>query len=79
MLADPTSAIFLGWINAHPLEALLLMAWSLAWKGFALWRAAERGQKKWFIAILLLNSFGLVEIIYLLFIVRRYQVEVVRE
>lgn len=51
--------------NNTPL-LLLVLVWSLVWKGLALWRAAKRGDKIWYIIILILNSLGLVEIIYLL-------------
>ncbi len=44
---------------------LLAVAWSLAWKGLALWRAATRGDKWWFIAFLLVNTLGILEIIYI--------------
>lgn len=37
----------------------------LALKGFALWNAARAGQTGWFIALLILNTAGLLEIIYL--------------
>lgn len=39
--------------------------WSLFWKGIALWRAANGGQKIWFIAMLILSTVGILEIIYL--------------
>ncbi len=39
--------------------------WSIAWKGFALWRAAHNKQQYWFVAMLILNTFGILEIIYL--------------
>lgn len=42
-----------------------VILWSLMWKGLALWRAARLQQKNWFIAILILNTLGLLEIIYL--------------
>ena len=45
-------------------------------KGFALWRAAQLAQKKWFIALLVLNTFGIVELIYLFFISKKYSVEI---
>ena len=49
------------------LEILIpVFIWSLAWKGFALWRAARKSQKGWFVAILIVNSAGILEIIYLL-------------
>ena len=41
------------------------LVWSLIWKGFALWRAAVRHDKVWFIALLLVNTAGLLEILYL--------------
>jgi len=44
---------------------LVLIIWSLAWKGLALWRAAREGSKPWFVALLLINTLGLLEIVYL--------------
>lgn len=43
----------------------LLIAWSLFWKGMALWKAARQGHKNWFIALLILSTVGILEIIYL--------------
>jgi len=43
----------------------LVAIWSLSWKGVALWYAARNHQKKWFIIILILNTLGIIEIIYL--------------
>lgn len=44
---------------------ILIFLWQLAWKGVALWRAAKLGQKNWFIAMLVVSSIGILEIIYL--------------
>jgi len=44
---------------------LLLTLWTLPWKGWALWLAARRGEKWWFIAILVLNTIAILEIIYI--------------
>lgn len=46
---------------------LLILAWSLPWKGVALWRAATNQQKRWFVALLLLNTLALLEIVYLFY------------
>jgi len=46
---------------------LLIVAWTLPWKGVALWKASRNSQKKWFIAILILNTLALLEIIYIFF------------
>jgi hypothetical protein len=40
--------------------------WELIWKGFALWRAGRNNQPGWFIAMLLINSAGILPIMYLL-------------
>jgi len=42
----------------------VLVLWSLAWKGFALWRAARRNDKTWFFVLLFVNTLGILEIIY---------------
>ena len=48
-----------------PFVLIVLYIWSLAAKGFAMWRAANLGQRNWFIAILVLNTVGIVELVYL--------------
>jgi len=54
----------------NPFLLIVVLIWSLTWKGIAMWRAARNNQKKWFIAILIINLFGLVEVLYLLFFQR---------
>jgi len=46
---------------------VVLSAWSIFWKGFALWYAARGSQKWWFVALLIVHTAGILEIIYLLF------------
>ncbi len=43
----------------------VLAVWALFWKGLALWRASKSNQVYWFIALLILNTVGILEIIYL--------------
>ena len=43
----------------------IVVLWSLVWKGLALWRAAKRGDMWWFIAFVLINTAGILEIVYL--------------
>ena len=40
--------------------------WELLWKSFALWKAAQKNQKYWYVAILVLNTIGIVPIAYLI-------------
>jgi hypothetical protein len=44
---------------------LALFAWAVVWKGLALWKAAHREQKYWFIAFLVVNTLGILEILYI--------------
>lgn len=39
--------------------------WTLPWKGYALWKAARRGEKYWFMVMLVVNSYALIEILYI--------------
>ncbi len=55
----------------YGLYALLLTLWTLPWKGWALWLAARRHEKWWFIAILILNTVAILEIIYIFAIAKR--------
>lgn len=43
-----------------------LIVWALFWKGLALWKSARNGQKWWYVAILIVNSLGILPIIYLI-------------
>lgn len=43
----------------------LLMLWSIFWKGLALWHSARKGEHWWFLAMLVLNTIGILEIVYL--------------
>jgi len=45
----------------------LIFLWTLPWKGIALWRAARNNQKYWFLFILVLNTFAILDIIYIFF------------
>lgn len=45
---------------------LILTVWTLFWKGMALWFAARKRDKFWFVVILLVNTMGILEVIYLI-------------
>ncbi|MGA2968063.1 MAG: DUF5652 family protein [Candidatus Levyibacteriota bacterium] len=49
----------------------ILYLWSLLWKGLALWRAAQLKQRNWFVGILILNTVGILEIVYLFFFAKK--------
>jgi len=50
---------FITWV------ILPLSLWVLPWKGYALWKAARRQEKWWFIALLIVNTLAILEILYI--------------
>jgi len=44
---------------------VIILIWSIFWKGLALWHSGRRGQPIWFVIMLLVNTVGILEIIYL--------------
>jgi hypothetical protein len=42
-----------------------VVAWSLAWKGTSLWRAAKDDKKLWFVTLLASNTLGILDAIYI--------------
>ena len=57
----------------NPWLLMLLVAWSLMWKAIAVWRAARNNQLGWFIALFIVNTVGLLEIMYLLLFSKKRQ------
>ncbi|EKD62719.1 MAG: hypothetical protein ACD_52C00080G0002 [uncultured bacterium] len=63
--------------NVSQLEAMLqspwflaALVWSMVVKGIALWQASQLRQKIWFVALFVVNTFGILELIYLLFVAK---------
>lgn len=53
---------------------LLILAWTLPWKGVALWKAAKNHQKGWFVALLVINILAILEITYIFYFSKKSQV-----
>lgn len=43
----------------------IIAVWSLAWKGLALWKSSKKNHLIWFIVLLIVNSVGILEILYI--------------
>ena len=55
-------------INNSPVMMIILLAfiiWSLIWKGIALWKAARNNQQAWYVVMLIVNTLGILEILYI--------------
>jgi hypothetical protein len=60
-IMDEKFALFTGvWLIVF----ILIMIWSAVWKAMAMWRAARNGHSGWYIVLLLLNTVGILDIIY---------------
>lgn len=53
----------------------VLVALSVVLKGVALWRAAKRGERGWFVILLIVNTLGILETLYLRVFSRREEKE----
>jgi heme A synthase len=51
----------------YALAFAVLVVWTIAWKGIALWKAARSNNSVWFIVLLLINTLGVLEILYVFF------------
>ena len=58
---------FYQYIGVWTSLIIALALWDLVWKAIALWRAAARKEVIWFIVLLVLNTAGILPIIYLIF------------
>ncbi|MFA4885235.1 MAG: DUF5652 family protein [Desulfotomaculaceae bacterium] len=55
-----------GFLQSNPLLFAIVIVWSIIWKGIALWNAARNNQLVWYIVLIIVNTVGILEIIYLL-------------
>ncbi len=61
-------------LDQNPVIVLLAVLWVLYWKGLALWKSSRLSQKKWFIVLLITNTLGILDIIYLYFVAQNYTI-----
>jgi hypothetical protein len=54
-----------AWIPLGGAGLLILIVWSVFWKGLALWHSGYRRQGWWFVVLLIVNTVGILEIVYL--------------
>jgi len=55
-------------VDITPLVAVILsiaVAWSLVWKGIALWIAAKKNHLAWFIVLFIVSTIGILDILYI--------------
>ena len=65
----------LNYIQQHSWMLWLILLWIIPWKGYGLWKAAQNRDQIWFVAILVLNTLGILPIIYIFFINKNKKVK----
>ena len=55
----------------NPWLIVAFALWTIPWKGIALWKAARAESKAWFIALLIVNTLGILEIAYIYYFSKR--------
>lgn len=53
----------------------VLILWMIPWKGVALWKSARNGHKGWFVALLLINTLAILDVVYIVFFSGEKEVE----
>ena len=46
---------------------IVLSIWELIWKAIAMWKASKNNHKMWFSIILIINTEGILQILYIVF------------
>lgn len=59
---QPISPELIPWLIA---AIIIVSIWSIIWKAFGLWYSAKNKDKPWFILIFILNTLGILPIVYL--------------
>ena len=44
---------------------MVLSVWTLVWKGLALWKSSKKNSIPWFVILLVVNTIGILEILYI--------------
>ena len=70
------NTFLLGNPRSNLIIILITVLWVLPWKIYALWTAAKRGDKIWFVVLAIINTVGILEIIYIFAVAKKKWSEV---
>ena len=72
---DPRFNGFLSLAPGIMAVIIILAVWSAIWKGFALYRAGANRSPAWFVCLLIFNTLGILEILYIFVFSKKKAVE----
>jgi len=70
-IMEQFNVFFANGLGISPFVVGVVAVWVLFWKGCSLWIAAKSDQKWWFLALLILNTLGILEIVYIFFVAKK--------
>lgn len=70
---------FFALIGGFMFFVVAIVIWSVIWKGIALWKSARNNHSGWFIVFLLINTMGILEILYIYIFSKKYNTDIVTE
>lgn len=62
------SQLDFAWIEGNLTWLLPILIGDAILRGYSLWRASHAGRRYWFVALFIINSLGILPLIYLFFI-----------
>lgn len=67
-------------MESYKLSFLIIITvavlWELFWKGYALWTASKLGHKRWFVALMVLNTLGIIQIFYIFYVAKKTSTDI---
>ena len=61
----------MGLTMADKLIVLVLAIWSLFWKCYSVWTAAKNNHRWWFLALVIFNTIGILDMIYIFAVAKK--------
>ena len=65
------NVFFANGLGVSPFVVGVVAVWVLFWKGCSLWIAAKNDKKWWFVALLIINTVGVLEIVYIFVVAKK--------
>ncbi|MCX6755271.1 MAG: DUF5652 family protein [Candidatus Nomurabacteria bacterium] len=66
-------------MNLNGKEGVFFVAvilWTLAWKCYSSWLASKNNDKRWFVALVVLNTAGILDMIYVFWVLKKTNTDV---
>jgi hypothetical protein len=58
----------INFVYQNPYALFAIATWTIVWKGLALWKASKKDAKVWFVLLLVINTIGILELLYYFFL-----------